>query len=83
MDPRQGHSIADSTEGKIARGWRLTQVAWRLIRKDRTTMLLAFAGILTASIFTFLIFYSAVTRIPARAGLQLDRQRRRLHRARR
>lgn len=32
-------------EGKIRRGWRLTKVAWTLVRHDRTMLLLAFAGI--------------------------------------
>jgi hypothetical protein len=49
-------SPAEHGEGKISRGWRLTQVAWKLIRKDRTMLALAFAGIASASAFVFLIF---------------------------
>jgi hypothetical protein len=47
---------ATHNEGKISRGWRLTQVAWKLIRTDRTMLALAFAGIASASVFVFLIF---------------------------
>ena len=47
---------AAHNEGKISRGWRLTQVAWKLIRTDRTMLTLAFAGIASASVFVFLIF---------------------------
>lgn len=49
-------SPAGHDEGKISRGWRLTQVAWKLIRTDRTMLALAFAGIASASVFVFLIF---------------------------
>lgn len=57
MAAAPGNPIADSKEGKIARGWRLTQIAWKLIREDRTMVTLAFAGIASASVFVFLIFY--------------------------
>lgn len=43
-------------EGKIERGWRLTQVAWRLIREDRAMSILAFAGISSVCAATFLVF---------------------------
>jgi uncharacterized protein DUF6159 len=43
-------------EGKIERGWRLTQVAWRLIREDRAMSILAFAGISSVFTATFLVF---------------------------
>jgi hypothetical protein len=51
-------------EGKIGRGWRLTKVAWKLIREDRTMLALAFIGIASATVFTGLIlllggFFSA------------------------
>jgi hypothetical protein len=42
-------------EGKIGRGWRLTKVAWKLIREDRTMLALAFIGIASATAFTALI----------------------------
>jgi Family of unknown function (DUF6159) len=47
----------DAKEGKISRGWRLTQVAWALIRSDRTMLLLALAGIVSATFLTFLVFF--------------------------
>lgn len=43
-------------EGRISRGWRLTQVAWALIRADRTMLLLAVAGIVSSLFFLFLVF---------------------------
>jgi hypothetical protein len=43
-------------EGRIGRGWRLTKVAWTLIRRDRTMVILAFVGIAGATVFTALIF---------------------------
>lgn len=46
-------------EGKISRGWRLTQVAWALIRKDRTMLVLATAGIVSSVFFAFLVFLLA------------------------
>jgi hypothetical protein len=52
----QDHARSERTEGKVSRGWRLTQVAWRLIRADRTMVVLALAGIGSATFFTFLVF---------------------------
>jgi hypothetical protein len=43
-------------EGKIGRGWRLTKVAWTLIRRDRTMLTLALIGIGSVTFFTILIF---------------------------
>jgi hypothetical protein len=43
-------------EGKIGRGWRLTKVAWNLIRRDRTMLTLALIGIGSVTFFTILIF---------------------------
>ncbi len=43
-------------EGRVGRGWRLTKVAWTLIRRDRTMVILAFVGIAGATLFTALIF---------------------------
>lgn len=43
-------------EGKISRGWRLTQVAWALIRSDRTMLVLALAGISSATVAAFFVF---------------------------
>jgi hypothetical protein len=43
-------------EGRISRGWRLTQVAWALIRADRTMLVLAVAGIVSSLSFLFLVF---------------------------
>jgi hypothetical protein len=47
---------AYGSEGKIRRGWRLTKVAWTLIRRDPTMTTLALVGILSATVFTALIF---------------------------
>jgi hypothetical protein len=44
-------------EGRISRGWRLTQVAWKLIRQDRTMLVLATAGIVSSVFFAFLVFF--------------------------
>jgi hypothetical protein len=44
-------------EGRIGRGWRLTKVAWTLIRRDRTMLALAFLAVAGATFFTGLIFY--------------------------
>lgn len=43
-------------EGKVGRGWRLTKVAWTLIRHDRTMLTLALIGIAGSTAFTALIF---------------------------
>ena len=43
-------------EGKIGRGWRLTRVAWNLIRRDRTMLTLALIGIGSVTFCTILIF---------------------------
>ncbi len=48
---------ANRHEGKISRGWRLTQVAWALIREDRTMLTLALAGIFSATAFSLVVFY--------------------------
>ena len=47
---------AYGNEGKIRRGWRLTKVAWAMIRRDPTMLALAFIGIAGATVFTALIF---------------------------
>lgn len=55
----EAHAIGpDPTwrEGRISRGWRLTQVAWALIRTDRTMLVLAVAGIVSSLSFLFLVF---------------------------
>ena len=46
-------------EGRISRGWRLTQVAWALIRADRTMLVLALAGVVSSIFFAFLVFLIA------------------------
>jgi hypothetical protein len=43
-------------EGKVGRGWRLTKVAWTLIRHDRTMLTLALIGIGSVTFCTMLIF---------------------------
>jgi hypothetical protein len=55
----EAHAIGtDPTwrEGRVSRGWRLTQVAWALIRADRTMLVLAVAGIVSSLSFLFLVF---------------------------
>jgi hypothetical protein len=47
---------ADKDEGRIERGWRLTQVAWKLVREDRTLLALALAGLVCTMIFASLVF---------------------------
>lgn len=56
MEAQGSVPSAAHDEGKVTRGWRLTQVAWKLIRADRTMLALAFAGVASASVFVFLIF---------------------------
>lgn len=57
MESRQGQGGADAQEGKISRGWRLTQVAWKLIREDPTMLALALAGIFFGTTFSLLFVY--------------------------
>jgi hypothetical protein len=57
VETHQPGAGADKDEGRIERGWRLTQVAWKLIRQDRTMLALALAGIGSTIVFTGLIFY--------------------------
>jgi hypothetical protein len=40
----QAEHPGDLDEGRMARGWRLTQAAWRLIRRDPTMIALALLG---------------------------------------
>jgi hypothetical protein len=47
----------DASEGKIGRGWRLTKVAWTLIRHDRAMLSLAFLGVASAMVITVLVLY--------------------------
>ena len=47
----------DANEGKIARGWRLTKVAWTLVRQDRAMLTLAFLGVAGAMVITALVLY--------------------------
>jgi hypothetical protein len=44
-------------EGRIGRSWRLTGEAWRVIRRDRTTLVLALAQALMAGAVTVLLFW--------------------------
>lgn len=44
-------------EGRVRRGWRLTQVAWELIRSDRTMLVLAVAGIVSSLLLAGLVFF--------------------------
>jgi hypothetical protein len=55
----QGAQQTDLREGKISRGWRLTQVAWKLIRSDGTMLGLALAGIGGAIAFSLLFIFLA------------------------
>ncbi len=57
----EAHSTSPAAweEGKVSRGWRLTMVAWALIRKDRTMMVLAAGGIVSAIVFAFLVLLVA------------------------
>jgi hypothetical protein len=57
VETQRPDSGSDASEGKISRGWRLTQVAWKLIRHDRTMLALAAAGVGCAIVFTLLVFY--------------------------
>jgi hypothetical protein len=57
VETRRPDSRAKQDEGKIERGWRLTQVAWKLVQRDRTLLALALAGVACATVFSGLIFY--------------------------
>jgi Family of unknown function (DUF6159) len=59
VEPWQEARYTDKREGKISRGWRLTQVAWTLIRKDGTMLGLALAGIFSATAFSLLFVFLA------------------------
>lgn len=47
----------DRSEGRISRGWRLTQVAWKLIREDPTMLVLALAAVFFGTAFSLLFAY--------------------------
>lgn len=57
MEPWQEARSADRREGKLSRGWRLTLVAWELIRQDRSMLALALAGIFFGTTFSLLFVY--------------------------
>jgi hypothetical protein len=59
VEPWQEARYTDNREGKVSRGWRLTQVAWKLIRKDGTMLGLALAGIFSAVAFSLLFIFLA------------------------
>jgi hypothetical protein len=44
IEAEQGQGGGAPTEGRIARGWRLTKVAWALIRRDPTMVSIALMG---------------------------------------
>jgi Family of unknown function (DUF6159) len=44
METEQSEVGAFPTEGRIARGWRLTKIAWALIRRDPTMVSIALMG---------------------------------------
>jgi hypothetical protein len=44
MQAEQVEPSGPSDEGRMARGWRLTQTAWRLMRRDPTMIVLALLG---------------------------------------
>jgi hypothetical protein len=44
-------------EGRVRRGWRLTRLAWDLIRRDRTMIALALMGALFACIASLAVLY--------------------------
>lgn len=74
MEQRYAAQPRDRDEGKIDRGWRLTQVAWKLIRSDRTMLVLALAGIGSATAAVFLVlgiggYFSAGHRSGGQLGL--------------
>jgi hypothetical protein len=48
--------LAPSGEGRIARSWRLTRVALRVVRRDRSMFVLALLGTLAGLIAAVLIF---------------------------
>ncbi len=47
------------SEGKVRRGWRLTKIAWTLIRRDHTMLLLAFIGVAFSTAISLLVLYFA------------------------
>src|SRR3954468_6876519 len=49
--------VQDGGEGRIARGWRLTREAWRVIRSDRTTLVLALTSAVLATAMVVLILW--------------------------
>src|SRR3954451_23139820 len=65
--------VDDGGEGRIARGWRLTGEAWRVIRSDRSTLVLALASAVLATAMVVLILWlsGAMTHPHARGRLWL------------
>lgn len=57
MEPWQGPIEEGREEGRIGRGWRLTQVAWKLIRADPTMLVLALAAVFFGTVFSLLFAY--------------------------
>jgi hypothetical protein len=49
----------DRSEGRIRRGWRLTREAWRVILSDRTTLVLAIASALLATVVALLVLWGS------------------------
>jgi hypothetical protein len=59
----------NSDEGRIARGWRLTRQAWRIIRHDRTTLTLAIvSAVLAAAVAVVIMWLSGAMTHPHENG---------------
>lgn len=58
-DPGTEFGLGPAGEGRIGRSWRLTRVAWRLIRRDRTMLALAAASALLGLGATMALFWAS------------------------
>lgn len=70
MEPWRGQTGEGREEGKIGRGWRLTQVAWKLIREDPTMLVLALAAVFFGTAFALLFAYLVGTTAAHHASIR-------------
>lgn len=68
VDAHATGSDATWKEGRVSRGWRLTQVAWALIRADRTMLVLAVAGIVSSLVLLAIVFLLVVAASDSSSG---------------
>jgi Family of unknown function (DUF6159) len=70
VEPWQGQTDEGPKEGRVRRGWRLTQVAWKLIREDPTMLVLALAAVFFSTAFSLLFAYLLATTAAHHSGVR-------------